>query len=74
MNLIDFRLRGEYVTLDALLKACGLAPSGGIAKMMVADGLVQVDGHQELRKACKIRAGQVVALHGTRVRVLAPEH
>ena len=71
MNLVDFPLRGEYITLDALLKATGLAPSGGIAKRMVADGLVQVDGRDELRKTCKVRAGQVVSLQGTRVRVLA---
>jgi ribosome-associated protein len=71
MNLIDFPLRGEHITLDALLKATGLAPSGGIAKMMVADGLVQVDGRDELRKACKIRAGQVVSLAGARIRVLS---
>ncbi len=73
MTLVDFPLRGEYITLDALLKATGLAPSGGIAKMMVADGLVQVDGREELRKTCKIRAGQVVSLTGARVRVLAPD-
>lgn len=72
MNLIDFPLRGEYITLDALLKATGLAPSGGIAKTMVADGLVQVDGAEERRKTCKIRAGQVVGLQGARIRVLAP--
>ena len=72
MNLIDFPLRGEHITLDALLKATGLAPSGGIAKLMVADGLVQVDGRDELRKTCKIRAGQVVSLAGTRIKVLAP--
>ena len=72
MNVIDFPLRGEHITLDALLKATGLAPSGGIAKRMVADGLVQVDGRDESRKTCKIRAGQVVSLHGARVRVLPP--
>ena len=71
MQLIDFELRGEHITLDALLKATGLAPSGGIAKMMVADGRVQVDGRDESRKTCKIRAGQVVSLAGVRVRVLA---
>ncbi|MDE2629339.1 MAG: RNA-binding S4 domain-containing protein [Burkholderiales bacterium] len=71
MQLIDFALRGEHITLDALLKATGLAPSGGIAKRMVADGLVQVNGRDELRKTCKIRAGQVVSLAGVRVRVLA---
>jgi len=71
MNLIDFDLRGEHITLDALLKATGLAQSGGSAKMMVADGKVQVDGREELRKTCKIRAGQVVSVAGARVRVRA---
>jgi ribosome-associated protein len=71
MNQIDFELRGEHITLDALLKATGLAPSGGIAKMMVADGLVQVDGRDELRKTAKIRAGQVVSLAGARIAVRA---
>ncbi len=71
MNLIDFPLRGEFIPLDALLKATGLADSGGAAKAMVADGRVQVDGREELRKTCKIRAGQVVAVAGARVRVMA---
>lgn len=69
MPQIDFELRGEHITLDALLKATGLAPSGGIAKMMIADGLVQVDGREELRKSRKIRAGQVVVMGDTQVRV-----
>ena len=72
MNQVDFELRGEYITLDALLKATGLAPSGGIAKLMVADGLVQVDGREELRKTCKIRAGQVVSLASAHISVHAP--
>ena len=71
MQQIDFDLRGEHITLDALLKATGLAPSGGAAKAMVADGRVQVDGQDELRKTCKIRAGQVISVAGARVRVRA---
>ena len=47
----------------------GLADSGGAAKAMVAAGRVQVDGQQEWRKACKLRAGQVVAVPGARVRL-----
>jgi len=71
MNLIDFELRGEHITLDALLKATGVAPSGGGAKMMVAEGKVQVDGRDELRKTCKIRSGQVVSVAGARIKVAA---
>jgi ribosome-associated protein len=73
MKLIDFALQGEHITLDNLLKATGLAGSGGAAKAMVAQGLVQVDGREELRKTCKIRAGQVVQVHGARIRVEAAE-
>lgn len=73
MQLLDFVVRGDHITLDALLKATGVASSGGNAKAMVAEGRVQVDGRDELRKTCKIRAGQVVSLPGLRVRVLAAE-
>lgn len=72
MKLIEFELRGEHITLDALLKATGVSPSGGAAKALVAAGGVQVDGRDELRKTCKIRAGQVVAVTGCRIKVHAP--
>lgn len=73
MQHIDFPLRGEYITLDRLLKATGLAGSGGQAKTLVADGKVQVDGRDEHRKTAKLRAGQVVAMTGARVRILPPQ-
>jgi ribosome-associated protein len=68
---VEFAVRGEYITLDALLKATGIASSGGAAKAMVADGKVQVDGQLELRKSCKVRAGQVIGLAGTRITLTA---
>lgn len=72
MRMIEFELRGDYITLDTLLKVTGLASSGGEGKAMVADGKVEVDGQQELRKTCKVRAGQVVSVSGARVRIHAP--
>lgn len=72
MRRNDFRLRGDHIALDALLKATALADSGGAAKAMVAQGRVQVDGRDELRKTCKIRAGQVVSLSGVRIHVTGP--
>ena len=71
MQDLLFEVRGEFIPLDALLKATGTAPSGGVAKAMVADGQVQVNGQTELRKTCKIRPGQVVTLAGVRITVAA---
>jgi ribosome-associated protein len=70
-NNLEFELRGEYIALDKLLKATGLAESGGSARMRVTEGVVQVDGAVELRKSAKIRAGQQVAFAGTTIKVIA---
>ena len=67
----EFLLTGEYIALDDLLKLTGNAPSGGAAKMLVAEGAVKVDGKIELRKTGKIRAGQLVAVGTARIRVIA---
>ena len=32
MHEIDFSVRGDFIALDALLKATGIASSGGVAK------------------------------------------
>lgn len=71
MQTIDFELRGLFITLDALLKATGLAGSGGIAKQMITGGQVQVDGQVELRRGRKMRAGQLVEIPGARIHVHA---
>lgn len=57
---MEFELKGEFIELCNLLKLVGIAQSGGQGKMMVADGIVKVDGKVELRKTAKIRKGQIV--------------
>ena len=71
MTSIELVLRGEHIALDALLKAAGLAPSGGAAKAMVAEGQVRVDGLAEQRRARKVRAGQVVQVGDVAISVRA---
>ncbi len=71
MQTIDFRLEGDHIELNQLLKLSGLCDSGGAGKMIVASGDVKVDGKTELRKTCKIRAGQVVTLGDVAIRVTA---
>ncbi len=71
MEPIDFALRGEYITLDALLKASGLVSSGGAAKILIAEGGVRVNGEPETRRGRKLRAGDEVQLGERLVRVQA---
>lgn len=65
-----FKLEGrEYIELNNLLKVMGLVHSGGMAKTAIAEGRVTVDGHPELRRRCKIRAGHVVGFEGRTIVV-----
>lgn len=71
MKKCDFSLDGDYVELNQLLKLSGLCDSGGAGKLIVASGDVKVDGKTELRKTCKVRAGQVVTVADVTIRVHA---
>ena len=71
MDPIAFVLRGDYITLDALLKASGLVTSGGAAKLLIADGGVRVNGEAETRRGRKLRAGDEVVVGVSRVRLRA---
>lgn len=71
MQQLTFNLNGDYVELNQLLKLVGICDSGGAGKAIVAGGDVSVDGKVELRKTCKIRAGQEVAVGDVRIRVTA---
>ncbi|HEY0953794.1 MAG TPA: RNA-binding S4 domain-containing protein [Roseateles sp.] len=73
MQEVALELRGEYIELDKLLKATGLADSGGQARALITAGEVRVDGQVELRKTAKMRAGQLVEFGGQRVRVVAAD-
>ena len=64
----EFNLgNNEFIELNNLLKVMGLCDSGGIAKTVIADGRVRVNGNVELRKRCKVRKGQLVEFEGHKI-------
>lgn len=69
---VKFDLRGEYITLDALMKAAGFAGTGGEAKIRIQGGEVKVDGEVETRRGRKLRGGELVECAGRLVRIVAP--
>ncbi|MFI6386400.1 RNA-binding S4 domain-containing protein [Nonomuraea sp. NPDC050547] len=66
---LDFELNSDFIPLCDLLKYCGVTETGGMAKHLIAEGMVSVDGEVELRKTRKIRSGQVVAGDGFTIHV-----
>ena len=73
MATIEFPLDRDHVELHQLLKLVGLCDSGGAGKALVASGAVLVDGEVELRKARKLRAGNMVETGSMTIRVVAEE-
>jgi ribosome-associated protein len=59
----------EPVELYKLLKFEGLVSSGGEAKILIAEGLVVVNGEIETRKRKKIVAGDIVEFAGEKFLV-----
>jgi len=55
--------------LYKIIKFEGLAPSGGEAKLIIANGLVSVNGEVELRKRKKIVAGDVIEFDGSTLKI-----
>ena len=57
-----FEIEGEYIELIQLLKAVGIAETGGHAKFIVDEGVVLRNGEVETRKRAKLIKGDIIQL------------
>lgn len=62
MEEITFKIDGDYIELIQLLKAIGLAQTGGHAKMIVNEDLVNRNGEIETRKRAKLISGDIIVV------------
>jgi ribosome-associated protein len=62
-----FQINGDYIELIGLLKALGIAETGGHAKAIVEEGLIIRNGDVELRKRAKLIAGDVIELEDLQI-------
>ena len=58
------KIKEEFIKLDSLLKFSGLADTGGIAKIIIQNGEVKVDGEICLQRGKKIYKGSKVEFDG----------
>jgi ribosome-associated protein len=66
----DVYLTTEPVELYKILKFEGLVSSGGIAKMVIDDGLVKVNGVVETRRRKKLVSGDVVEFEDEQLKLV----
>jgi ribosome-associated protein len=57
------------IRLGQLLKLANLVETGGSAKAVLEAGDVTVNGRVETRRGAQLKPGDVVALHGQKVRL-----
>ncbi len=58
----DVEVRAGGIDLGQLLKFAGLVDTGGDAKALLADGVVEVNGEVDTRRGRTLRDGDVVAI------------
>ncbi|MBR2338842.1 MAG: RNA-binding S4 domain-containing protein [Clostridia bacterium] len=63
----------EFIRLDALLKLCALAETGGHAKSMIQNGEVLVNGEVCTMRGKKMRPGDTATVGDTTVTVVTEQ-
>jgi ribosome-associated protein len=66
----EIKLRGDYIKLGQALKASNLVESGVMAKLVIQDGLVAVNGEVETRRGKKLTDGDVVSFEGETIKII----
>ena len=62
--------KGDYITLQDVLKFENLVSSGGEAKAVITDGMVKVNGSVETRRGKKLHAGDKVLFMDEEIEVV----
>ena len=63
------KLREDHIKLGQALKAAGLVESGVMAKEVIVDGQVRVNGETDTRRGRKLYAGDIVTFNGEEIRI-----
>ncbi len=59
---MTYTLKDDYIELYKLIKVLNLVDSGGEAKQLIENNLVERNGATETRKRAKIRAGESITI------------
>jgi ribosome-associated protein len=63
-DILQVPIRDESIRLGQLLKLAGVVQDGAMARMVIENGEVAVDGRVVMRRGTQIRPGTVVTYQG----------
>ncbi len=66
----EVKIHTEYIKLDDLLKFAGVLGTGGIAKAVIQEGLVKVNGEICTMRGKKLRGGEIVEFDKAVLKVI----
>lgn len=58
------KINTEFIKLDSFLKLTNLCESGGLAKTLIQEGSVMVNGEVETRRGKKLYKGDKISFEG----------
>ncbi|MEY8700621.1 S4 domain-containing protein YaaA [Streptococcus ferus] len=70
---MDYKLFGDYITLQALLKDLGIIQSGGAVKAFLASTEVFFNGQLENRRGKKLRIGDSLSIPSQALTIMIVE-
>ena len=69
MITVNIREEDEFIKLGQALKKAGLVGSGVEAKMVIQDGLVELNGQTEVQRRKKLYDGDLISYNGETVKI-----
>ncbi len=58
----EIKIETDFIKLDSFLKLAALVQTGGQAKMMIADGMVKVNGQVCTMRGKKLRKDDIIEI------------
>lgn len=65
----NIKIETEFIKLEQMFKLANIVSSGGMAKEIIQNGEVLVNGEVEVRRGKKLRPGDIVEFEGEKFSI-----
>ncbi len=69
MFTIKIRGQDEFIKLGQAIKAAGMVENGVMAKIVIQNGLVKINGEVEVQRGKKLYGGELISYNGEEIKI-----